>query len=251
MERTTPRRSYRAALYRGVVLMQSRVARRRLDRPGVLFEYPPLQSPLEERANAAIHALAAVASLFASIALMAAVAPRGDALLTFACALYAASLVGVFTMSTLSHTVGLPRLRQLFRTLDQAAIYLLTVGTFTPFALRYLAPFGWGWLIVLMWGMALLAVWDKLRGSRVNSISVVFNVVLGWTPLLAVKPLLAHMPAGCLALVVGSGLLYMVGVLFLCYDERRPFFHAVWHLFVVAASAGMYAGIIKYVVWPL
>lgn len=245
MARITSRRSY---LFRSLVALQSRVVRRRAPRPGVFFDHLPLLSPAEERANGLIHGIAAVASVAAAVWLMIAAARSGDALMTTACAVYAASLTTVFTMSTLSHVVGLPRLRQLFRTLDQAAIYLLTVATCTPYFLRFLSPNGWGWTIPLLWGVALVAIWNKLRGHRVNSVSVVFNVALGWFPALAAKPLWTHMPAGCVALVLSAGALYMLGVVFLCNDDRRPFFHAVWHLFVVAASACAYAGIALYVI---
>jgi channel protein (hemolysin III family) len=56
------------------------------------------------------------------------------------------------------------------------------------------------------------------------------------------------MPPGCIALVISSATLYMAGVAFLCYDDRRPFFHAVWHLFVIDASICSYAGIALYVI---
>jgi hemolysin III len=164
------------------------------------------------------------------------------------CAAYAASLTAVFTMSALSHAIDPPRLRQLFRTLDQACIYLLTAGSCTPFFLRYLSPHGWGWMLPVVWAMALFGVWNKLRGHRVNSVSVAFNVALGWLPALAAKPLLTYMPAGCVMLVVLTAAFYMLGVVFLCYDERCRYFHAVWHSLVVVASGCTFTGIIVYVV---
>jgi hemolysin III len=168
--------------------------------------------------------------------------------MTVGCVAYAVSLAAVFTMSTLSHVIEPPRLRHLFRTLDQACIYLLTAGSCTPYAVRFLIPLGWGWMLPFVWGMALFAVWNKLRGHRVNSVSVAFNVVLGWLPVLAARPLLTYMPPGCVVLVILSAALYMLGVVFLCYDERCRFFHAVWHVLVVAASTCVYAGIALYVV---
>ncbi len=248
MAQISSRRSYRARLYRGLVAAQTRFVRRRAPLPGVFFEYPPLLSPADELANGLTHGVAAVASLAGAVWLIAAAAQRGSALMTLACASFAVSLTGVFTMSTLSHVVGLPRLRQLFRTLDQAAIYLLTAGSCSPFFVRYLLPHGWGWMLPLVWGVALFATWIKLRGHRVNSVSVWFNVALGWLPVVAAKPMLTYMPAGCTALVIASGALYMLGVVFLCYDERRRYFHAVWHLLVVAASACTYIAISLYVI---
>lgn len=248
MAQIASRRSYRGRLFRGLVAVQARFVRRRTHLPGVFFEYPPLLSPADERANGLTHGVAAVASVVGAVWLIVAAAQGGEALMTLACASFALSLTGVFTMSALSHVVGLPRLRQLFRTLDQAAIYLLTAGSCSPFFVRYLMPAGWGWMLPMVWAIALYATWVKLRGHRVNSVSVWFNVSLGWFPVVAAKPLFGNMPPGCRALVVASGALYMLGVYFLCYDDRRRYYHAVWHLLVVAASACTYAAIALYVI---
>ena len=64
----------------------------------------------------------------------------------------------------------------------------------------------------------------------------------------AARPLFNHMPSGCTALVVATGALYMLGVCFLVYDERRQFFHAIWHVLVVAASACTFIAISIYVI---
>lgn len=248
MSHLTCRPSYRVRLHRRLVALQALFARRRSPQPGIFFEYPPFQSPAEERINGLIHGAAALASLAAGVWLVAAAVVQGDALMIAGCAAYSASLTAVFVMSTLSHVVGPPRLRQLFRTLDQAAIYLLTAGSFTPYFIRFLWPHGWGWMIPALWGFALLGAWDKIRGNRVNSVSVLSYVLLGCSPLLAARPLLNGMTPGCLALVISAGACYMLGVAFLVWDERCRFFHALWHLLVVAASVCTYAGMALYVI---
>ena len=248
MAQLTSRRSARDLLHRRLIAVQSRVVRRAPPQPGVFFQYPPFQSQAEERVNGLIHGTAALASLAGAIWLVAAAARLADPLMTIGCIAYAASLMAVFTMSTLSHVVEPPRLRQLFRTLDQACIYLLTAGSCTPFFIRYLLPHGWGWMLFVVWGMALVGVWNKLRGHRVNSVSVAFSVALGWLPIIAAQPLLTYMPTGCVVLILLTAALYMLGVAFLCYDDRRRYFHAVWHTLVVAASVCTFAGIAVYVV---
>jgi hemolysin III len=248
MSQLTSGNSYRDVLYQRLIAVRSRVARRSAVQPGVLFEYPPFQSASEERANGLIHGTAALASLAGAAWLMIAAMRLADPLLTIGCAAYAASLIGVFTMSTLSHVIEPPRLRHLFRALDQACIYLLTAGSCTPYFIRFLSPHGWGWMLPAVWCIALFGVWIKLRGHRVNSVSVLFNVALGWFPGLAIWPLWTYMPVGCFVLIVLAAAFYMLGVVFLCYDERCRFFHAVWHVLVVAASACVYAGIAMYVV---
>ncbi len=228
--------------------MQSRMARPVPRRPGVFYEYPPQQSPAEERLNGLIHGAGALASLAGAVWLISAAAKLSDPPLLAGCTAYAISLTAVFTMSTLSHVIEPPRLRHMFRILDQACIYLLIAGSCTPYFIRYLRPHGWSWLLGAMWAIALIGVWNKLRGHRVNSVSVTFCVVLSWLPAIAAHPLLTYMPFGCSVLVILGAALYMLGVVFLCRDERCRYFHAVWHALVVAASASVYAGIALYVV---
>ncbi|MBS0263561.1 MAG: hemolysin III family protein [Planctomycetes bacterium] len=217
---------------------------------GVFIDYPPELSPADELANRVTHGLGAVASVGGAVWLIATASRLGDPLMTTACVAYVVSLIMVFTASTLSHWVERPRWRHLFRTIDQASIYLLTAGSCSPFFVRYLVPHGWGFMLPLMWGLALYAAWVKLSGHRVNSHSVLFNVVLGWLPMIAAQPLLTHMPAGCIGLVLLMGTLYMLGVVFLCQDNRRQYFHAIWHTLVVAASACTFAAIMIYVIAP-
>jgi hemolysin III len=233
---------------RHLVAFQSRIVRRRNRSGGIFLEYPPDQTPAEELANALTHAAAAVTSLAGGIWLIAAVVRREGPLMTMGCAVYAASLLVVFTMSALSHWVQAPRLRGLFRALDQASIYLLIAGSATPFLIRYLLPLGWDWVLPVLWGLALLWAWDKIRGHGVNSISVVSYVSLAWLPMIAARPILGAMPAGCAALVVTMGACYMGGIVFLIYDDRRRFFHAIWHVFVIGASACTFVAIAIYVV---
>lgn len=248
MPQLTSRRLSRGLLYRRLIAVQSRVARRGPRQPGVIFQYPPFQSPAEERVNGLIHGTAALASLVGAVWLIAAAAKLADPLMLAGCTAYSLSLTALFTMSTLSHVIEPPRLRHLFRTLDQACIYLLTAGCCTPYFIRFLLPCGWGWMLPLIWATALFGVWNKLRGHRVNSVSIAFCVGLGWMPAIAAHPLLTYMPPGCAVLVVLGAAFYMLGVVFLCYDERCRYFHAVWHVLVVAASACVYAGIAVYVV---
>jgi hemolysin III len=66
--------------------------------------------------------------------------------------------------------------------------------------------------------------------------------------MIAARPILGAMPAGCTILVLAMGACYMGGIVFLINDGRRRYFHAVWHVFVIAASTCTFAAIAIYVV---
>jgi len=244
------RRSWSIRAHKRLAKTQRRFTRQRTADPAVLYTYPPRQTRADERINWLTHGAAAIASLIGGAWLVYSAFRQGEILTIVGCAAYAFTLIMVFTMSALSHRVRQPRVKHLFRTLDQAAIYLYTAGSFTPFFIRYLVPAGWGWTIPVMWGIAILGAWDKLRGDRVNSISLWMYVGLGWFPIVAAKPLMESLPRGCLFLVIAAGACYMLGLAFLLRDERRQYFHAVWHLLVVTAGVLTYAGIAMYVIEP-
>lgn len=121
--------------------------------------------------------------------------------------------------------------------LDQAFIYLLIVGTYTPFALTYLRTTAWLSYLGLMWAIAIAGFLSKIILShRVDRVAVWIYVALGWMPVIAAIPLTGLVPAAALWSMLAGGLCYTLGTLFLLFDSRVVHFHAVWHLFVIAGS---------------
>jgi hemolysin III len=201
----------------------------------------------DELANCITHGLGCALSIAGTIALFAAASELDDRWRLVGCGIYAATLVAVYGASTLSHVFQERRLRHLFRTLDQAFIYLLIVGTYTPLALGYLHG---GWLNVLlgaMWLVALAGFLSKLFWRhRIDAVSLTAYIVLGWMPIFSLKAAWDLMPLPACLLMVAGGLCYTFGTLFLMRDHRR-FFHAIWHLFVMAGSVCHFVAIFLYV----
>jgi len=166
-----------------------------------------------------------------------------------ACSAYAVSLMAVYAASTLSHLVHEPRLRSWYRSVDQGCIFLLIVGTYTPFGV---AIPGWNWpleLLVLMWGMALAGFVSKVfYAHRVEAVSVFSCVLMGWMPCTTLPAFKGVFPVECLGIMLAGGLAYTIGTLFLVNDRRHWFFHATWHLFVIAGSTLHYLAILWYAV---
>lgn len=166
-----------------------------------------------------------------------------------AASVYVVSLVLVYAMSTLSHVFHFhATLRRVFRMLDQGCIYLLIAGTYTPFAAVYFYYGWWPLLTAAMWGTAIVGFVSKvLLGHRVESVALWAYVAMGWMPIVTVPTALAIIPSGGLWLMLSGGLCYTIGTVFLMLDGRAVFFHAIWHLLVIAGSACHYAAIIEYV----
>ncbi len=205
---------------------------------------PPIQ-PGQEWANAWTHGIAAVVWVGLTVWLVTR-ASHVNAGLAIACALYGASCIGTFTCSTLSHTfLERPRLDR-FRAWDQAMIYLMIIGTYTPITYQMAEPRYRLLLLTAMWGFALWGFVNKaILNHRIHSISTLTYLLLGWLPAI---PLYGRVSLALFAYVLAGGVIYSVGVLFLINDNRVKYFHAVWHLFVMTASIVHFVGIVKYVV---
>jgi len=192
----------------------------------------------DEWANTLTHALGTMLALagWALIAWLMWDRPFG---ITVACWVYAASVFSVFFFSTLSHAVRHPSGRQLMRAWDQGTIYLMIAGTYTPFLWFYCLP-AWRFpVLVAVWGLAAAGFLAKVMlRHRVNAIATPTYLMLGWLPALPMIPRIPDpMPWTCFYGMLAGGVLYTLGVVFLQLDQKVRFFHAAWHLFVIAAAA--------------
>jgi len=202
----------------------------------------------EERANALTHGLGLALGIVGVAVLMKRVLAGGSDWNVLGCGMYSASLLSVYAASTLSHALRGPRIKEFFAIVDTAVIYLLIAGTYTAFALHYLRG-GWWWLLTAaIWGVAITGFLCKiLRPDGRGPLSVSVYVLLGWLPAVAIKPLFEILPETAMWLIVAGGLWYTVGTIFIVFDEKVRYFHAVWHTFVVAGSCSHYAAIFIFV----
>lgn len=200
-----------------------------------------------ERFNVWSHLAGAVLALAGTIVLIVLAWRGGDPWQLAGVAIYGATLVALYSISTLYHGLrGRPK--DILRRLDHDSIYLLIAGSYTPFCLVTLhGPWGWS-LLGVEWGLAVLGILLEQRpdkGARVLSVAI--YLVMGWAALVAVVPLLQALGWGGFGWLVAGGLFYTIGIIFYALDERVTHAHGVWHLFVVAGSAAHYVAILRYV----
>jgi hemolysin III len=205
------------------------------------------QSDAEERANAITHGIAAALAIGGFIVLVLPAARSGDAVKTISLGLYAASLVLLYLISTSYHQCRGERSKRALRIADHSAIYLLIAGTYTPFMCVFLKG-TWGEGIVgALWVIAGVGTVLKVFFTgQFRLLSTLLYVAMGWTAVIAIRPIIAHVPAGCVALLIAGGVAYTSGVVFYQW-HRLPYHHAIWHLFVVAGSAIHFFAAWKYV----
>lgn len=200
-----------------------------------------------ERLNSITHLIGAVAAAAGFVVLVVMAARQGDPWKIVSFSIYGVTLLLLYTFSALYHSLR-GAAKKFFRKLDHLSIYLLIAGTYTPFTLVTLHG-AWGWtLFGIIWTLAAIGmVLDSLpqQGSRV--LPVVIYLVMGWSCLIALKPLLQALPAYGFAWLLAGGIFYTVGVIFYALDHRVRHFHGIWHLFVLAGSISHYVSIYFYV----
>ena len=200
-----------------------------------------------ERFNAYTHLVGALLALAGAVVLVVLGAMKQDAWKIVSFAIYGASLVMLYSASTLYHSTR-GRLKAFFRKLDHTAIYLLIAGSYTPFTLVTLrGPWGW-WLFGVIWGLALLGILQEFwLGKRTRVLSLIIYVLMGWIALVAAMPLVDTLSLAGFAWLAAGGLAYTAGIVFYAYDKKFTHWHGIWHLFVIAGSALHYCAILFYV----
>jgi hemolysin III len=198
-------------------------------------------------ANAISHGIGAVFAMVGAVYLIAA-SMRGTDWQIVSCSIFATTLVLVYLCSTLYHSLSATRARYVFRIFDHSAIYLLIAGTYTPFMLVSLrGPVGWA-LFCIVWVLAVAGVvFKSVAVDRFAVASALLYLFQGWVVVFAARPLLHAIGWHGMMWLIAGGLSYTLGVVFFAYDRLR-YFHAIWHVFVLAGSVAHYFAVLFYVV---
>jgi hemolysin III len=198
-------------------------------------------------ANAITHGVGAILAVAGATYLIAA-STRGSAWVVVSCTVFSATLVLVYICSTLYHSLIRTRARHVFQVLDHSAIYLLIAGTYTPFTLVSLhGTLGWS-VFAVEWALAIAGViFKSFAVGRFAMASALVYLFQGWFGVFAARAITQAIGAHGVAWLAAGGLAYTLGIIFFAFDRLR-YFHAAWHVFVLAGSIAHYVAILYYVV---
>jgi hemolysin III len=204
---------------------------------------PRAYTAAERLADGSIHILGVAASLAAATALMIA-ALELPAASILSLAVYGFGLVAVFACSAAYNLATEARLKAILRRFDHAAIYVKIAGTYTPFAIVKMGDAAGFALLGAVWAITAFGATAKLLWpGRLVRTSYVLYLAQGWAIVAAFGPFASAVSGRVLLLLVVGGSLYTLGVIFHLW-ERLPYHTAIWHAFVVAASACHFAAIV-------
>ena len=201
----------------------------------------------EEIASSISHGVGFLAALVATPFLVAATARDGDTQKVVSVGLFAVTLILLYLASTLYHALPGGKAKRVFEVLDNAAVFLLIAGTYTPLTLGFLRG-EWGWyLFLIVWAMAVAGVILTTVGNlRYPGASVCLCLGMGWLFLIALHPVSERMPRTGVLLIVAGGIAYTAGLAFWAAHRLR-YSHLVWHLFVLLGTACHFITILLYV----
>ena len=203
----------------------------------------------EEIANAVTHGVAALLSIAGLAVLVAfAVLYSGSLKVVAAVSIFGASMVFLYTASTLYHSIPNPRAKKVLQYLDHSMIYVLIAGSYTPFCLITLQGYTGIALLCAVWLIAIAGIsLQAVLLHKADWINCLLYLSMGWLAVFVIDPLVSTLDSTGLALLVAGGLAYTVGVVFYIF-ERIPFSHAIWHTFVFAGTTLQFFSVLFYVI---
>lgn len=202
----------------------------------------------EEIFNSVSHGVGGGLSIAGTVVLIVLAAIHSDAWGVVSSAIFGASLIILYTMSTLYHAITNPRAKAFFRIMDHNTIFFLIAGTYTPITLVPLRG-ALGWVLFgIVWGAAVLGiVFNSIDLEKFRKPSVVCYIAMGWVIVIAIKPMLQKVSPLSLWFLLIGGLFYTVGVIFYV-KKKKKYFHSIWHLFTIAGSIFHYFAVVGMIV---
>lgn len=154
-----------------------------------------------------------------------------------AISLYVGSLVTLLSISLAFNMAPIAPIKQFLARLDQAAIFLLIAGTYTPVLSTLSATTLGERMLALVWGASLLGVALKLFvPHQFGRLALLLYAGIGWSGIVVFSSLARALPDTTLWLLLAGGLAYTFGIIFHVAETLR-FHNVVWHCFVVLGAS--------------
>jgi hemolysin III len=152
-------------------------------------------------------------------------------------AIFGVGMILLYTSSTLFHVVYNPRLKYKLNKFDHSSIYVLIAATYTPITLVTIRG-PWGWSIFgVIWGLAIAGVVFKVwfYTSKLRLLSTILYMVMGWTIIVAIVPVIKHTPPTTLWFLLAGCLCYTFSPFFYLW-RSKPYLHGVFHFFILGGT---------------
>ncbi|MGM0396062.1 MAG: PAQR family membrane homeostasis protein TrhA [Bacillota bacterium] len=200
----------------------------------------------EEIVNGITHGLGILFGIVALILLLLSPGAKESMAAAVSFGIYGTCIILMFSASTLYHSFRKEKIKKVLRVFDHSSIFLFIAGTYTPVVMLTLDGPMRTWILAGTWLVAILGVVFKIltygKFDKYNALSLALYIGMGWMAIIPIKAIIEATSWGFFAFILAGGLLYTIGTIF--YSVKRiPYNHAIWHLFVLAASISHFIGI--------
>jgi len=165
---------------------------------------------------------------------------------------YGVSLILLYTMSSIYHGLKADsKAKKVFQIIDHCSIFLLIVGTYTPFALctlrEYNVALGW-WIFGIVLGLAVIGiVLNSIDIKKYKVFSMICYLVMGWCIIFRIDVVLKSLGLTGFLLVLLGGIVYTIGAVMYGLGKKRKWMHSVFHLACIIGSTLQALCILLYV----
>lgn len=176
---------------------------------------------------------------------------RGTAWSVVGGAIYGASMILLYTMSSIYHGLRPVKAKKVMQVIDHCTIYLLIAGTYTPImlaAVRQVYP-AIAWTVFgVVWACAIVAiVLTAIDLKKFKIFSMICYLGMGWCIIFFVKQTAEVLGGPAMWLLVLGGVAYTVGAVLYGLGKKKHYIHSVFHIFCIIGSLFHYFLILFYV----
>lgn len=206
----------------------------------------------EEIFNMVSHIVGGAVGITATVLLVVFAAIKSNAYAVVSSAIFGATMIILYTMSSIYHGLRPNLAKKVFQIIDHCAIYLLIAGTYTPFSLCTLREYNTalGWTVFgIIWGLAALGITlNAIDLKSFNIISMILYIGMGWCIIFTVKIVFESLGTAGFLLLLAGGVAYTIGAILYGLGSKKKYFHSVFHLFVLSGSILHFMCVLFYVI---
>lgn len=201
----------------------------------------------EDIGNAVSHCIGALMGIGLLISLAWIAGRYGNWVDGIAFIFYGLTMVFMFTMSTVYHSMVHHTARDVLKRMDHVAIFILILGTYTPYVFSLLkSPRGYITYAALLVITVVGIVFKAIYAGRFKRVGTLIYVLMGWFSIILLPEIIAKLSTAGVIFFILGGLIYTAGALFYAFSKFK-YSHMVWHIFVVLAALSMYFSIALYI----
>ncbi|MGT2711493.1 PAQR family membrane homeostasis protein TrhA [Streptococcus oriscaviae] len=200
----------------------------------------------EEVGNAVTHAVAALAMLILLPISAIFSYEKAGAMQAFGVSVFIISLFLMFLSSTIYHSMAYGSTHKyILRIIDHSMIYVAIAGSYTPVVLALMNNWLGYLILIVQWGTTIFGILYKIFAKKVNEkFSLALYLIMGWLVIFILPQVVSQTGPIFWSLMLAGGIAYSIGAAF--YAKKRPYFHMIWHLFIILASLLQYLAIVYY-----